>query len=97
MGRAVLKLGFDGLGGQEAYVGAWSDNAASLRVMDKLGYRFNGQYLMRRGDACVRDRRMRLSREDWQSDRHADITIGGLPPCLELFGLPAGDSGGDRG
>jgi len=56
-------------------------------MMEKLGYQFNGQYLQRRGDDCVRDRRMRLPRESWQSDRHADMTIRGLPPCLELFGL----------
>ena len=36
-GHAALKLGLDGLGGQEAYAGAWADNAVSIRVMEKLG------------------------------------------------------------
>jgi RimJ/RimL family protein N-acetyltransferase len=85
LGRAVLKLGFDG---QEAYIGAWSDNLASIRVMEKLGYVYNGQYLQLRDGECVRDRRMRLPRESWRSEEHADIVIEGLASCLELFGLP---------
>jgi RimJ/RimL family protein N-acetyltransferase len=86
MGRAVLRLGFDGLGGRAAYIGAWADNAASIRVMEKLGYLPNGQYYQLSDGQGRLDRRMRLPRENWDSARHSDIAIEGLAPCLELFG-----------
>jgi len=92
LARAALKLGFDGLGGREAYIGAWADNRASLRIMEKLGYVTNGQYWQLRGGSGAQDRRMRLPRERWRSDEHAGITIAGLAPCLELFGLSNGDA-----
>lgn len=88
MGRAILALGFDGLGGQEAYIGAWADNPASLRVMEKLGYVFNGEYIQPFDGTARRDRRMRLPRESWDAQPREDIAITGLAPCLELFGAP---------
>ena len=97
LGRAVLKLGFDGLGGREAYIGAWADNRASRRMMEKLGYLPNGQYWQLRGGVGAQDWRMRLPRERWHSDEHADITIDGLAPCLELFGLSHDDTTGGDG
>jgi hypothetical protein len=36
-------------------------------------------------------RRLRLSRADWQAARTVPVRIHGLPPCLPLFGLPAGN------
>lgn len=96
MGRAALKLGFDSLGGQESYIGAWSDNRASLRMMEKLGFQHNGQYRQLRGGLGVEDRRMRLPRERWRADEHPDIMVDGLAPCLEMFGLSTIDATGDR-
>lgn len=87
MHDAILKLGFDGLGGREAYVGAWADNAASIRVMEKLGYIPNGQYYQLRGDDVQQDVRMRLPRAVWESKTHDAIMVEGLDErCLELFG-----------
>ena len=45
MGAATLALGFDGLGAEDAYIRAWADNPALLRVMEKLGYVPNGEYI----------------------------------------------------
>jgi RimJ/RimL family protein N-acetyltransferase len=88
MGRAILKLGFDGLGAREAYIGAWADNAASIRVMEKLGYIPNGQYYQLRGDEVQLDKRMRYPKENWDSTKHKDVLIEGLEDdLLELFGV----------
>ncbi len=95
MGRAALALGFDGLGAQEAYIGAWADNPASLRVMEKLGYVFNGEYIQAYEGTARRDRRMRLPREIWESQDRDGIEISGLGPCLEVFGV-AGEAGESR-
>jgi RimJ/RimL family protein N-acetyltransferase len=90
MGRAVLKFGFEGLDAEEAYIGAWSDNHRSIRMMEKLGYRPNGGYRQIRGDECLRDQWMIFSRDQWQATQaaeFADISISGLAECRELFGL----------
>lgn len=87
MGRAVLKMGFEGLGAREAYIGAWADNAASIRVMEKRGYVPNGRYWQLSEGKTRLDIRMRLPRENWDSDQNEDILIEELAPCLELFGI----------
>jgi RimJ/RimL family protein N-acetyltransferase len=81
--QAVLSLGFDGLHAREAYVGAWSDNVASLRIMEKLGFIFNGEYWMARQGQPVKDIRMKLSREKWV--KPSDVFIERLDSCLECF------------
>lgn len=102
-GRAALKLGFDALGGQEAYVGAWADNAASIRVLEKLGYRPNGRYRRSSGGNVRIDVRMRLPREAWGDPPDDEFTIDGVERCLELFGIaghggpPSMDEGADQG
>jgi RimJ/RimL family protein N-acetyltransferase len=82
--RTVLSLGFDGLGAREAYGGAWSDNIPSLRVMEKLGFIFNGEYWMVRQGKAVKDKRMRLPKEHWIKPN--DILIEGLESCLHILG-----------
>jgi RimJ/RimL family protein N-acetyltransferase len=95
MGQAILTLGFEGLTAREAYIGAWADNVASIRVMEKLGYLPNGQYYQPSGDTVRRDVRMRLPRERWLAMPRAPVQITGLGPCLELFGVTDGTSAGD--
>ncbi len=90
MGQAILTLGFEGLGAREAYIGTWADNAASLRVMDKLGYISNWQYLQPYGDTVRLDKRLRLPRERWLDTHRPPVRITGLEPCLALLGLPDG-------
>ncbi|MDQ6747609.1 MAG: GNAT family N-acetyltransferase [Candidatus Dormibacteraeota bacterium] len=90
MRAAVLHLAFVGLGAVEAHSGAWEDNAASIRVSRKLGYVDNGIELRRRRDGAARHLMLRLDRTAWEANRRDDISIEGLNPCRELFGLPAG-------
>ncbi|WP_431908305.1 GNAT family N-acetyltransferase [Amycolatopsis thermoflava] len=85
MRRAVLHLAFAGLGAEEAASGAFEDNAASLAVSRKLGYRPDGvaRHVVR--DALAVEHRLRLGRDAWRDD--VPVTIEGLPPCLPLFGI----------
>ena len=54
MRAAVLLLAFDHLGATTARSGAYSDNPASLRVSEKLGYRADGtRTFARRGVAAT--------------------------------------------
>lgn len=89
MRAAVLDLAFEGLGAQWAVSAAFEDNAASLGVSRKLGYRDDGtEWDVVRGRPAL-TRRLRLGRADWQATQTIPVEIHGLPPCLPLFGLPA--------
>ncbi len=89
MRAAVLDLAFAGLGAEYAISGAFSDNAASQRISRKLGYADNGvdRHVSRGRAATVR--RFRLDRQTWEASHAIPVTIDGLEPCLQLFGLPA--------
>lgn len=90
MRAAVLHLAFEGLGAQQAVSGAFTDNAASLGVSGKLGYRDDGIQLHAvRGRPAVQQR-LRLTRDDWLANRSVPVEIEGLAPCLPLFGVPPG-------
>jgi RimJ/RimL family protein N-acetyltransferase len=84
----VLHLAFEGLGAQHATSDAFEDNAASLGVSRKLGYRDDGieWHAVRGHPATVR--RLRLTRDDWPAARSVPVEIHGLEPCLPFFGLP---------
>ncbi len=89
MRAAVLDLAFTGLGAAYATSEAFADNAASYRVSRKLGYADDGvQRHVVRG-APVVGRRLRLDRAAWAAARTVPVRIGGLEPCLPLFGLTA--------
>jgi RimJ/RimL family protein N-acetyltransferase len=88
MRAAVLNLAFAGLGAQHAVSGAFEDNAASLGVSRRLGYRDDGiERQVVRGHPAVL-RRLRLTRADWQAAHSVPVEIHGLEPCLPFFGLP---------
>ncbi|MFE0458434.1 GNAT family N-acetyltransferase [Kitasatospora sp. NPDC058965] len=87
MRAAVLHLAFDGLGATEALSGARVDNPGSLAVSRKLGYREDGLQRDLVDGAPVTTRRLRLSRADWAARERLPVTVGGLAPCLPLFGL----------
>ena len=91
MRAVVLALAFDGLAAQWAVSAAFEDNPASLGVSRKLGYRDDGidWHLVRGRPALTR--RLRLDRANWQATRAIPVQIHDLPPCLPLFGLPAGN------
>lgn len=90
MRAAVLHLAFEGLGAEHAVSAAFEDNAASLGVSRKLGYRDDGvERDAVRGRPAL-TRRLRLTRADWQAARTVPVRIHGLQPCLPHFGLPVG-------
>lgn len=87
MRAAVLHLAFAGLDAVEVRSAAFTDNPASYRVSEKAGYEPNGveRYVVR--DRVATARRVRLTRERWLARREVPVTIEGLEPCLQLFGL----------
>jgi RimJ/RimL family protein N-acetyltransferase len=87
MRAAVLDLAFTGLGAECAVSGAFTDNPASYRVSEKLGYQDSGvERMLVRGEA-VSCRQLRLTRERWAANRSVPVTVTGLEPCLPLFGI----------
>jgi len=90
MRAAVLVLAFEGLGARHAVSAAFGDNAASLGVSRKLGYRDDGTewHVVRGRPAMVR--RLRLTRADWQAARRVPVRVHGLESCLPHFGLRPG-------
>lgn len=87
MRAAILHLVFAGLGAIEARTAAWADNAQSLGVTRRLGYEpCSSAPKISRGRARTHLDFV-LTSERWQPNRRDDITIEGLEPCLDLFGL----------
>ncbi|MEV0091705.1 GNAT family protein [Streptomyces sp. NPDC050738] len=85
MRAAALHLAFAGLDARSATSGALSDNAQSLGVSRKLGYRDDGtETLSVRGEA-VTLQRLRIDRADWEARRAVDVTVSGLEGCLAQF------------
>ena len=89
MRAAVLDLAFTGLGAEYVTSEAFTDNAASYRVSRKLGYADDGvaRHVVR--DSVAVGRRLRLDRAAWAAARTVPVEIGGLAPCLPMFGLTA--------
>lgn len=83
MRAAILQLAFEGLGAIVALSGGWLDNAPSLSVSRKFGYRENGRrWELRRGSPSeMLD--LRLDRADWTP--RSDIEIEGLEACRHFF------------
>lgn len=88
MRAAVLHLAFAGLGAEHAVSAAYADNAASLAVARKLGYREDGieRHAVRAKPAVLR--RLRLTAEEWEHHQLVPVEMEGLPECLPWFGLP---------
>jgi RimJ/RimL family protein N-acetyltransferase len=87
MRSAVLHLGFAGLDAAEATSMSFTDNAASLGVSRKLGYRPDGITRdVLHGQAVV-SQRLRLTRSEWELTDRPKVAISGLEPCLSQFGL----------
>ena len=87
MRAAILHLGFEGLGAQRACTSAYHDNHSSLGVTRALGYEPNGESIELRRDQPDTQLHFTMTRAQWKARRRDDITIEGLEPCLELFGL----------
>ncbi|GAA2755192.1 GNAT family N-acetyltransferase [Actinopolymorpha rutila] len=86
MRAAVLDLAFTGLGAEEAVSGAFDHNVTSYGVSRKLGYVDDGTKRHAVGGKLAVERRLRLTRADWERHRKIPVTIEGLTPCLPLLG-----------
>jgi RimJ/RimL family protein N-acetyltransferase len=85
MRAAVLLLAFDHLGATLARSGAFTDNPASLRVSEKLGYRPDGfNTIARRGTAATELRLVlqagHFVRPEWT------VQVDGLDGCRAMLG-----------
>jgi RimJ/RimL family protein N-acetyltransferase len=87
MRAAILHLGFEGLGAEEAHTSVFSDNAPSLGVSRRLGYEPNGTGLVSRRGRQAQHLGYRLSRERWLATHRVEVEMEGLESCLALFGL----------
>jgi len=85
--EAVLHLAFEGLAAREASTEAFTDNVASNRLSEALGYQPNGTgWATRRGEAAPLQR-WRLTRADWEKIRRGDIGLSGVAECLRVLGI----------
>lgn len=90
MRLAVLHLAFAELGAEYALTASFVDNASSIGVSRKLGYRPDGvQRDVCEGSVLV-TQRFRMSRDDWRDRERPEIAVAGTEPCLELFGARPG-------
>jgi RimJ/RimL family protein N-acetyltransferase len=84
---AILHLAFEGFHAREATSEAFTDNNASNRVSEALGYTRNGTtWATRRGQATEL-LRWRLTRNEWAPRRRTDIELSGLEECKPVLGL----------
>ncbi len=89
---AILHLAFDGLGALEATSEAATNNVASNRISERLGYEPNGTSWATHQGTPVLGRRWRLLRDNWESRRRSDIELEGVDACRQTLGIapPAG-------
>ncbi|MER7441536.1 GNAT family N-acetyltransferase [Micromonospora avicenniae] len=89
MRAAMLHLAFAGLGAEYAVTESFADNPAPLAISKRLGYRPDGISRDVLHDEVRVSQRLRLGRPDWAASDRPAVTIEGLDPCRELFGLAA--------
>lgn len=87
MRAAVLEFAFTGLEAVEATTSAFTDNPASQRVSEKLGYLDNGSRRYVVADQPRRERGFLLARERWRCP--IEVGIDNLEPCLPMLGARA--------
>jgi RimJ/RimL family protein N-acetyltransferase len=93
MRLAVLGLAFDRLDALAAITSAQRDNAASLGVSARIGYRPNGMSLTNSGQGVIELTHLRLTAAEWRAAGHGrEVTVTGFEPCRPWFGLPAVDA-----
>jgi RimJ/RimL family protein N-acetyltransferase len=85
---AILGFAFDHLGAQAAITSARFENAASLGVSRRIGYRDNGVSTSRSPSGPCQLHHMRLTRAQWQESSLGDsVLVTGLSGCALYFGL----------
>ncbi|MCE4943692.1 MULTISPECIES: GNAT family N-acetyltransferase [Streptomyces] len=86
MRAAALHLAFAGLGARAVTSAAMTDNPASLRVSEKLGYAPDGVSTAAVRGAVRTLQRLRLDRASWEAHRTVPVEVHGLDACREFFG-----------
>ena len=90
---AVLSLAFDHLAAHAAISSARADNAASLAVSHKIGYRANGVSTIMSPSGPCELLHLRLLRSEWLSSGLGNgVTIDGLDACGPYFGIDLSES-----
>jgi RimJ/RimL family protein N-acetyltransferase len=84
---AILHLAFEGFEAREASSEAFTDNHASNRVSEALGYTRNGTTWATRRGAVAELLRWRLTRHEWTPRRRTDIELSGVQECRPVLGL----------
>jgi RimJ/RimL family protein N-acetyltransferase len=85
---AILGFAFDHLGAQAAITSARIDNAASLGVSRRIGYRDNGVTTSRSPTGPCQLQHLRLTRDQWkESSLGNSVFVTGLSGCALYFGL----------
>ena len=91
MRAAVLTFAFDHLGAVRARSAAFSDNPASLRVSEKLGYRRDGTETIPRRGRPTEDVRLLLDRDAFRRPTWTlEVEVEGVAACLPTLGLSRG-------
>jgi RimJ/RimL family protein N-acetyltransferase len=92
MRRAICAFAFDHLDAEEITSGAFTDNAASLAVSRKVGYRLGGQKRLRRreGELAV-NQQLVLRPRDLVRGEHA-VTVDGVAAFRRSIGLDSADT-----
>jgi len=87
MRSAVIQFAFDHLRAVRADSGAFTDNPASLRVSEKLGYLPDGTEVRQRrpGERAV-EQRLTLTPREFRRPGW-DVQVTGLAACRSYFGL----------
>ncbi|MEU4387495.1 GNAT family protein [Promicromonospora sp. NPDC023805] len=86
----ALHLAFEGLDAAEMLSEAYDDNPASNAVSRRVGYAANGSRLVPREGHSAIENRYRMAQELWDArpdDLRAEITLEGVLPVRELFGI----------
>jgi RimJ/RimL family protein N-acetyltransferase len=86
MRQVICAFAFDYLEATEITSGAFSDNAASLAVSRKVGYRHNGARRLARRDTLAENHLLRLVPE-WLVRGPDELVVHGVSPFRESIGL----------
>lgn len=84
---AVVTFAFDYLGAEQVRSAAWTDNAASLAISEKLGYVEDGTIRAARRDEPGTEVRLLLTRERFDKCRPDwTLRVGGFEGVRDLLG-----------
>ncbi|MEV4349834.1 GNAT family protein [Actinoplanes sp. NPDC049596] len=86
MAAGALHLAFEGLGAGSAVCEIRTDNTASRRVAEKMGYEPDGIERRAVNGQMVEYNRYRLSASRWRQLRTLRVAVTGLAACRDMFG-----------